>query len=339
MLSGVAKNFALVILLSSPSAFADAVHVAPQVQLRIQLHAMSEATAPLSRIYVRDIMTCDGYTPLCDEINGVDLGDAPAPGRHVWLLRDSLGEILQQELPDVEVVLAGAQRIKVQTTMNDISGDELREMLVQYVAVAGQGRDDVQIARVQLSRPISVRAGANYRVVGLSDFNLNSEVWVRRALLGMVRVQGEIAREAAPEDRFPFLAMIRLRTVAEVPVPILTIEPGTPLTPELFQLSRVELGASTSTIVRRIEEVVGGVARRRLVSSAAISTSDVVHELMVNRQADVRVHMEKNGLEMTAPGRALQSGRVGDRIAIELQANRKRAFAIVTGKDAVRFVQ
>jgi len=102
-----------------------------------------------------------------------------------------------------------------------------------------------------------------------------------------------------------------------LPVAHLTIYPGDRITDALleerpFTIDAVPIGAAVETR----ERLVGKVALRTLLPGRPITAQAVANPKLVAIGASVKIVFAEGGLEITASGRALQAGAVGDRILV-----------------------
>jgi len=91
-----------------------------------------------------------------------------------------------------------------------------------------------------------------------------------------------------------------------------------------------------SGIATSMDALKGMEARRMLRSGEIVRTDDVRHPLVVAKGSIVTMTFEAPGVTLTASGRAMGEGGVGDTITVQNPASFRQISAIVTGPGAVR---
>ncbi len=79
----------------------------------------------------------------------------------------------------------------------------------------------------------------------------------------------------------------------------------------------------------------GSVATLRIAPGAIVREGDVEAPLLVHRGTDVEVHCHVRGIVIRTPARALESGRLGERVACRVANGRRTFRAVVDGPDRV----
>lgn len=85
----------------------------------------------------------------------------------------------------------------------------------------------------------------------------------------------------------------------------------------------------------QIEDVIGQEARVALYPGRIIGLSDIGPPALVQRNQIVRVIFRTNGLQITAEGRALERGGVGDQVRIMNTSSRATLFGQVQADGSV----
>jgi flagella basal body P-ring formation protein FlgA len=89
-------------------------------------------------------------------------------------------------------------------------------------------------------------------------------------------------------------------------------------------------------IVTAIDQLKGMEARRMLRANEVVRTDDVRHPIVVQKGAIVTMTFEAPGVALTASGRAMSEGGVGDTITVQNPASFRMISGIVTGPGAVK---
>jgi flagella basal body P-ring formation protein FlgA len=91
-----------------------------------------------------------------------------------------------------------------------------------------------------------------------------------------------------------------------------------------------------SGIATAMDELTGMETRRMLRAGEIVRLDDVRHPILVTRGSIVTMTFEAPGVVLTASGRAMSEGGVGDTVTIQNPASFRQITAIVTGAGAVR---
>jgi len=95
--------------------------------------------------------------------------------------------------------------------------------------------------------------------------------------------------------------------------------------------STVFTGIATS-----VDQLKGMEARRMLRANEVVRTDDVRHPIVVQKGAIVTMTFEAPGVTLTASGRAMGEGGVGDTITVQNPASFRMISGVVTGPGSVK---
>lgn len=108
--------------------------------------------------------------------------------------------------------------------------------------------------------------------------------------------------------------------------------------PRGTQLSESDLTVKTTGSALRsdvLANYVGKELSRTVYNGTPIRRSDVKEPVLVKRNSQVSMVYRVGRLEITASGRAIQEGALGDRITVINSDSRKKVDGVVTGRDRV----
>jgi flagella basal body P-ring formation protein FlgA len=91
-----------------------------------------------------------------------------------------------------------------------------------------------------------------------------------------------------------------------------------------------------SGIVTSMDGLKGMEARRMLRAGEIVRADDVRHPIVIAKGSIVTMTFQAPGVTLTASGRAMGEGGVGDTITVQNPASFRQISAIVTGPGAVR---
>ena len=96
-------------------------------------------------------------------------------------------------------------------------------------------------------------------------------------------------------------------------------------------------GAQLMTgVPTKIDEVKGMQARRVLAAGQPFRADDVRHPIVITRGQTVTMEFDAPGVQLTAMGRAMSEGGVGDTVTVQNPASYRMISGIVTAPGTVR---
>jgi flagella basal body P-ring formation protein FlgA len=91
-----------------------------------------------------------------------------------------------------------------------------------------------------------------------------------------------------------------------------------------------------SGIATSVDQLKGMEARRMLRAGEIVRAVDVRHPVVIAKGEIVTMTFEAPGITVTASGRAMSEGGIGDTVTVQNPASFRQISAIVTGPGAVR---
>ncbi len=131
---------------------------------------------------------------------------------------------------------------------------------------------------------------------------------------------------------YPAFAETGLRVV----VPNRDIARGETISESDLVYGTIPANTVFSGIVTSAAALKGMEARRMLRANQVVRGDDVRHPVVVTKGAIVTMTFEAPGVTLTATGRALSEGGIGDTVAVQNPASFRQVSAVVTGPGAVR---
>jgi flagella basal body P-ring formation protein FlgA len=131
---------------------------------------------------------------------------------------------------------------------------------------------------------------------------------------------------------YPAFAESRMRVV----VPNRDIARGETIGEADLVYGTIEANTVFSGIATSADQLKGMEARRLLHAGEVVRTDDVRHPVVVTKGAIVTMTFEAPGIVLTASGRALSEGGVGDTVTVQNPASFRQISAVVTGPGTVR---
>jgi flagella basal body P-ring formation protein FlgA len=121
----------------------------------------------------------------------------------------------------------------------------------------------------------------------------------------------------------------------DVPVLNRPLEPGEVAADEDVMFVRVAQSRLARGAITDAVDIVGFSARRQLRPGIALRTGDFEKPIVIRKGDTVTMVFKAPGIELTARGKAMDNGAIGDTVAIVNGQSHKQVDAVVTGTGSV----
>lgn len=130
---------------------------------------------------------------------------------------------------------------------------------------------------------------------------------------------------------------LRGQAIVTVPamVPVRRLAPGELIAESDLAAVDVPLISLPGAALRLSEEIVGKEVQRALLADRPISATSVREPRAVRRGEQVLIAFSREGIDLTAPGRALQDGTLGEEVRVVNLASNRTITAIAAGSGRV----
>lgn len=125
-------------------------------------------------------------------------------------------------------------------------------------------------------------------------------------------------------------------TPLRVVVPTHAIARGDVIGEDDLTYATIQGNALMTGVATSIDDLKGMQARRVLAAGQALRLTDVRHPIVVSKGQTVTMVFQAPGVEVTAVGRAMSEGGVGDMVTIQNPASFRMISATVTAPGTVR---
>ncbi|MCA8980865.1 MAG: flagellar basal body P-ring formation protein FlgA [Planctomycetes bacterium] len=264
---------------------------------------------------------------LAEQVRGLNLGYAPAPGYNRTLRQWKLQQDVEAAFPGTEVVFTGASVMRVFPKTATILAGEIEVAARKAVAELLEGEEyraslrgalkDLQVPLGDKSRRLEVDLKSRRREAGawsvpirvMIDDVQYSTVWVS--------MQVDIFRE--------------------LPVLKRDVRMGEEIGPDDYSIERVLIDtALTKTPVNGAPEY-GALAATNLVAGNVLFENDLKYALFVEKDAIAKLNARNGSVEVNVMVIVLEDGRLGDHVRVRSLSGDKEVTARVTGKGSLEF--
>jgi flagella basal body P-ring formation protein FlgA len=255
-----------------------------------------------------------------------EVAPAPAPGQRLALdagqvisFARAKGLAVADTAPGRKVIVSRAGR----TVPQDLILSRLADALVAQ-GVSPEKARQIQLANQRLSIKVPVEAQANVMVENV-DFD---EATGR--FTAIITTPGETAAVEHLE------VAGRLVDTTRVPVPRANLAPGQVIRASDMEWIDMPTQRVGSNVILASEQIVGQAPRRALRAGSPVIMSDVERPQMVAKGAMVTMVVTTPNLTLTAIGKALEAGALGDTVRLVNPSSNKTIQGLVTAPNEVR---
>jgi flagella basal body P-ring formation protein FlgA len=253
------------------------------------------------------------------------LGAAPAPGGRILVQAPQLAAIARDYGVDWRPV-TGAEQTLLERDATAFSLAAVTALLRPKLAEAG-APDDSTIALPDYA-PILVPKGA-VPDAELADFTYDPATMRFSALLTVTM-----------RDAPPVTTKIAGQAMRMVDAVVLArpLSAGSILTAESLRATRLPAGALRGDAPLTLNAVSGLALRHSIPAGQPLVMGDLLHPVLVARNANVRMILSAGAIALSAEGVALEDGAMGAHIRVQNPSSHAVMLAEITGADEVRIM-
>ena len=292
-----------------------------------EVYAKSGAPTAILRSKIEvagDVITLGDIFINAEEASDVVVSAAPHPGQRARLSPRHIASIaaangLRWRNP------ARLERVIVSRTGQKVS----RELLLEEISQALHDRGapdlfDILFSDRHLALYIPTDIEASVEVTDL-EFDARS---------GQFKAQ---VRAPAGVNDAPLTNLSgRIFAAMEVPTLTTSLQRGDVISSSHIEWTKVRLDRVGRSIVTQDKELIGKAAKRRLSAGKAIRISDVEAPVVIGKGALITIIYEASGMRLTAEGRALMDGGMGERIRVINTRSNQTVNAVIEGPSQVK---
>ena len=316
--------------------------VAPQVKLPVSLEMLADREVDTDRVFLGVIAKCVGHASICKDMESIDLGAAPAPGRILSITKTAVSDIVKQEYENLDLAMTGRDVVQLRGASIDIDAETVQREFRQFVASRFAGRNDlrVRVERLTMSSAVRVRPG-NYSLQfpGFAPKDGETLDQVIRRFSGLQTVEVRHTPEKETDQACQvFWANTTMVVERELPVARSNLQPRAVLTADDVEIMWVSVGRGTIAYADSVNAVVGKRLRGSVAVGQPVAASQMETPTAVKMGSQVRVFVKSGDLEVVGRAKAASSGAIGQMIDVVYPASQKRVSARITGNDTVEAV-
>tara|TARA_R110002072_G_scaffold136119_3_gene278003 strand:- start:10125 stop:11057 length:933 start_codon:yes stop_codon:yes gene_type:complete len=272
-------------------------------------------------------VACDDAV-IAKQIGEYGLGYAPAPGYSRLLQAARIQVQLAQAFPEVTLTFAGSTSVRVtpettRVTVSDLRAEALRALRThngstELEVVPRGSLTDLEVPRA--NETLTLNARLNDPILRSGNLNVPVEIVI----------DGVVWRTVWTAWQAGVFAQ---RPVLKVDVPR-----GTAITAALVEYQRVEVTTRPAASALKPEDMAHMQATRDLAAGHVVTESDVQRMHVLQRGDLVTLVVKKGRIEARSVATALEAGRIGDRVRVQVKSSGREVWATLVAKDLVEIV-
>ena len=279
----------------------------------------SATTLHSQTVYLRDLF--DNAGPNADR----PLGQGPGPGARIWLEAKQLRAIARQFGVDWRPV-SDADRLMLEFPGRPLRREEVVDAMRQALVNAGATPDCV-IDLPGFNPPLVPLDQVIATDIGQLDYDTVTGRFTAGLTItgdGLTPITMRLAG--------------RVDDVVELPVAVSQMPAGRVLRAGDLHVVKLRTATLHAEAVRSLDQAIGMQLRRQVMAGQPLWLTDITRPTAVARGSSVVMRIVTGGLNVTAPGLALENGATGERIRVQNVSSHLVVEAEVLGPGEVRVV-
>ena len=255
-------------------------------------------------------------------LKAVPLISAPRPGESYRISRAHIEAMLERKGIDLKSVRIEGGSVLVKRSYQRVKAERLMKALEEFLKRETGSPARVSIIPTTPVRDLLVPEGkVSISVQSISGDPLRGWFRVR------VMVDGKVAEEIS--------IFARVRIERETVVAVKPIRAGQRISADMVKVERMMIGLEGKGAFEKVRDVLGKIPSRSIEKGELIRRSDLRLPVIV-RRGDVVMIVAKYGMiRITARGKAVENGRLGDVIEVENLNSKRRIRAEVMSPGVV----
>ena len=292
----------------------------------IHINLAAESIVEHSHYKLSEIAHIEGFDPVfMEKLVNVVIGRSPLPGGSLVVTQSLIRSKLRPYIDAKYLVFAGAERAKIRRSALRISGEDIEQAVLNHIEQEMQGVD-IKTKLLAKSRDIFLPKGE-------LDFEIKSRGKYKKE--GGYRTY-EVAFHIGDKLVKKVPVRVYVKIYKDVYVAKDTIKRNHKIEEGDLKKVRKNVERLPKNYVTDKSILVGKVAKRAINPQEVLHNNAFTTPPLVNTGDQVLIVYETASLRLTAPGVAMQKGRLGQRIPVRNTATKTLVQATVKQKNLVQ---
>lgn len=274
-------------------------------------------------IQLGDVFELSGAAALAE------IGPAPEPGRKLVYDVSALAQMARAHRIGWKPK-SNYERVTVTRASQTLSNAVIREKIISELSTVTSDKDlDVALDNqgLEIHRPTRIVLDVRVADLGYDP--------VRHRFSGNL-VVAEKGKEATAADIIPISG--RAMPMMNVAMLARAVNAGETLGESDIEWAHLPLDKAGADVVSDARQLAGSETRRAMSAQSVLRTRDLAKARMVAKGGLVVMQVESPGMLLTAQGRALTDGAMGETIRVTNTQSNRTIDAVIVGRDRVSVV-
>jgi flagella basal body P-ring formation protein FlgA len=261
-----------------------------------------------------------------DRLKAIEISVSPAPDTTRRIEKELVMYRVASHINrDKDITLSMPESIIVERESQVISGKSLEKIFTDYVLQNSPfDQDEIVIERINTPLSLAFPKGRlDWEITEKQNNNLS----------GNISINVDFFLEGEPQRKVVLSGKVSV--IKEVIKATRNINKGELISSKDITIVS-EKGKSNKSSISSIEDVIGKRATRRIQADQTLQNGMVMAPPAIEKGAQVMIRAENEKLVITASGKALEEGSVGDQIRVMNIASGKEIIATVKRHDLVQ---
>ena len=264
---------------------------------------------------------------LVEQIRGLNLGYAPAPGYHRTFRQWKLQQDVEEAFPGTEVAFAGSPVMRIFPETATISAGEI-EIAARKAIGEIFAEQEIRVSMRGQLKDVQVPLGKNTR-------RLEVDLAGRRREAGAWSIP---VRVMVDDVQYSTVwAPMQVEVFRNLPVLKRDVRMGEELGPADYSIERVLIAAGLSSQPVDGTPPFGALAAANLTAGNVLYEKDIKFALFVEKDAIAKLHARNGSVQVNVMVVVLEDGHLGDHVRVRSLSGDKEVTARVTGKGTLEF--
>lgn len=279
------------------------------------------------RILLNKIAKIDGDQKEIKEIAPIYIGRLPLPGMTRTINRNYIKLRIKQNKADIsKVALIGPEKVKVTRASREISEEEIREIVEEFLLKRIQWKRENIELKISYNGKILVPSHKeiSYEVIPFKALNQNNIYLLDVIFKADSRIVEKIRVTAEIDRRVPVFFSSR------------PIDRNQIISENDVYIEERRISELPQRVIWELEDVVGKRAKRNIPANTILKKNLLEHPSLIKKGDLVTILAESKTLKITTKGEAREEGGKGDIIKVRNLISKKIIGGLILNENTVK---
>lgn len=304
----------------------------------IGIKMREHAEVDQARIRMSHIAECIGDTTVCEELYGVDVGPAPAPGKSMLLRIDDLKKILETEFQGKQFIFDRASVTRIVASGTDIDLDSIQRKLQQTINSLLSMEDGLRVVVNSLHLSSMGKARVGYSEVSFPDLDAidsDPRAYLVSHLMGNPTIKVQLSAVDTEAESQVVWVRAQVEMEQQVPCAARDIENGTIIAADMVTTQWQKLVRTRQHVVQDIDSLLGKRVKSFVGMGSAFASGQVESPATIRRGMIINAEIRRGNMRVQSKAKALGNGATGDVLELSIVGSSRKLTGKVRGPELV----